>query len=110
MTFRYGTIFFTCLLILFLVFTIQAQETDVNCDAPLPPRLITGLWGKVLENPPNRLRAAPTEDSDVVGSIPAGHVFRVLGDPICDAITGVNWWQVNYNDTSGWTAEGQADT
>jgi len=40
-----------------------------------------------------------------VGQIPAGSTFNVIGGPRCN--DGYRWWQVNYNGTTGWTADGE---
>jgi uncharacterized protein YraI len=42
----------------------------------------------------------------VLTQIPSGGTFTVLAGPTC--ANGMNWWQVNYNGTVGWTAEGDA--
>ena len=55
---------------------------------------------------PNTLRSQPYVgyDSVILGQVPAGGVFTVLGGPNC--YNGMNWWQVNYNGQIGWTPEG----
>ncbi len=37
--------------------------------------------------------------------IPPRGEYTVVGGPMCDQ-TGMVWWQVNYNGTVGWTAQG----
>lgn len=71
-----------------------------------PGRLSAGAYGRVTPQPnlPNRLRAAIGLTADVIGRIPAGASFRVLSGPYCT--NGLNWWQVNYRGTIGYTAEG----
>lgn len=71
-----------------------------------PARLIVGGQGRVtlFPNLPNRLRSAPSFQARVLGYIPAGASFNVIGGPQC--VYGTNFWQVNYNGTIGWTAEG----
>jgi hypothetical protein len=77
----------------------------------LPNRLVVYGWGRVLPGTPNVLRSAPGTqatgaDSVVIGSIPGGGVFSVLGGPSCGT-DGRWWWYVNYNGAIGWTAEGE---
>jgi hypothetical protein len=74
----------------------------------LPPRLIVGQTGQVTPGLPNAVRTLPRRGSDsvVVGQIPGGGVFNVLGEPQCDN-EGRYWWQVNYNGLQGWTPEGE---
>jgi hypothetical protein len=81
-----------------------------TCPYALPARLSVGGWGRVTEAPylPNRLRSTPgVAAGNIVGQIPAGGVFEILGGPSCgDGSTGTTWWYVSYNDVTGWTAEG----
>ena len=78
-----------------------AQYTNCNQSA----RLAVGIAGRVTLYPnlPNTLRSAAGYGV-VVGSAPAGGAFTVVGGPQC--VSGLNWWQVNYYGTIGWTAEG----
>jgi hypothetical protein len=60
----------------------------------------------VTPGDPNRLREQPSlRDSAIVGQIPGGGAFDVLSGPVCDPQAGIVWWQVRYNDMTGWTAE-----
>jgi LysM repeat protein len=73
-------------------------------------RLQAGRTGRVLPGTPNILRSQPSTGSGSVelGQISGGGLFRVIQGPQC--AEGYNWWQVNYNGTVGWTAEGQGST
>jgi hypothetical protein len=84
-----------------------------GCDLQLVPRLANtqGKTGRVTLTPgtPNALRDGPGKTgTKVITNIPAGGVFQVIGGPECG--DGYRWWQVNYNTTIGWTAEGQDTT
>ncbi|MGQ9909944.1 MAG: SH3 domain-containing protein [Candidatus Flexifilum sp.] len=81
----------------------------ITCPGFLPSRLIVGGTGRVTPGTPNRLRAQPAISAPPVGTIPGGGTFQVLAGPQCDP-AGIAWWQVNYNGTIGWTAEGQGST
>jgi hypothetical protein len=81
----------------------------VICNANLPPRLQINLQGQVTPGTPNNLRAQPNSTSPIVGQIPGEGVFVVLAGPVCDSVTGINFWQVTYNGLVGWTAEGQGN-
>jgi Bacterial SH3 domain len=72
---------------------------------PAQPRLTVGGQGIVLEGRPNNIRTEPSVNAEIIGIIPAGGVFDVLGNQICR--DGIIWWQVSYNSLSGWTAENQ---
>jgi uncharacterized protein YraI len=56
---------------------------------------------------PNNLRSQPTQTAERLLRIPAGATFSVLAGPQCG--DGYTWWQVEYNGTTGWTAEGGGD-
>lgn len=82
--------------------------SDRVCPNSPPPRLIPGHIGRVTPGDPNRIRVEP-ESGRVLGQIPAGGTFTVLGGPSCGPVNGLTWWQVDYNGTVGWTAEGQGN-
>ncbi len=84
----------------------QAQAGHFQGTCSQPTRLAVGGQGRVTTFPnlPNRVRAYPSFAGSVVGYIPAGGVFSVLGGPVCQQ--GTWWWQVNYNGLVGWTGEG----
>ena len=84
---------------------VEPASTSNGCPANLPTRLYAGGWGRVLPGLSNNLRAGATVSSRSVGQIPAGGVFSVIAGPQC--ANGIAWWQVNYNNTIGWTAEGR---
>jgi hypothetical protein len=77
----------------------------------LAPRLIIGAAGRVLPGLPNAIRNQPYRggNSVVMGEMPGGSFFSVLGGPQCDG-EGRYWWQVNYNGVVGWTPEGEGVT
>ena len=76
----------------------------------LTPRLQVGAPGYVLPGLPNLLRAQPRPgpDSPVVGRIPGGGFFTVIGGPQCGP-DGRYWWQISYAGMTGWTAEGEGN-
>jgi hypothetical protein len=45
----------------------------------------------------------------IIGRIPAGESFMMLDGPQCGQ-TGLTFWQVQYGDLVGWTAEGEGET
>lgn len=73
----------------------------------LPPRLVVGTQARVETGGlPNLLRDQPGSSGRLLGQIPSGDVFTVLDGPRCSLLDKIIWWQVNYNGTIGWTAEG----
>jgi len=79
-----------------------------DCEGTLPSRMLIGYEGKVLVNPPNRLRANPSTKSEILGEIPVNETFTVNGGPTC--ADGFAWWFVSYDGIDGWTAEASQDT
>lgn len=86
------------------------ENVYVECPGFLPTRLQAGEGGRVTPGAANRMRQSPYIDAEVVGSIPGGAQFTVMSGPACDFENGIAWWEVNFNGTIGWTAEGQGDT
>ena len=86
--------------------TLTATPPDaITCEGFVPSRLKILDYGFVLTRTANNLRAAPALSGAVVGQIPAGAEFYVWQGPVC--ADGYAWWQVEYDDLRGWTAEGQ---
>jgi hypothetical protein len=81
--------------------------SPVVCSNGMHSRLISGQQARVAPTPPvaNSLRAQASSSSALLTEIPPGDVFTVIGGPTCGT-DGRTWWQVNYNGTVGWTAEG----
>ncbi len=79
-----------------------------QCPGFLPSRLSPGGYGRVTPGLSNNLRAQPSVTSALIGQIPPGGVFSVLGGPVCAESTA--WYQVNYYGVIGWTMEGQSST
>jgi sugar lactone lactonase YvrE len=68
-------------------------------------RMIAGVQAQVASGgAPNNLRAAPDVDSGLLAQMPPNAVFTIVAGPECG--DGLLWWQVNYDGTIGWTAEG----
>jgi hypothetical protein len=117
-------------LVLLCSVTPEVSETPTGAEAtaepgepafsnrlcPTPPadisyiqtRLTTGIQARVLPGLPNRLRAEPSTQATQIGEIPGGAVFTVTNGPTCD-VEGYVWWEVNYDGSVGFTAEGRTD-
>ena len=81
-----------------------------TCPNLLATRLAPYSSARVTPGDPNRLRSDPSTSGAIIGEIPAGETFYVLGGPICDDANGIVWWQVDFNGLVGWTAESLGDT
>jgi hypothetical protein len=88
----------------------EAEQAALRClfvDRAIAPRLTVGGSGQVAftDGTPSRLRAAPNTSATVVGQMPEGTRFSVMGAPVCGM--GYRWWPVQTPDgLSGWVAEG----
>ncbi|MEP7287166.1 MAG: SH3 domain-containing protein [Chloroflexota bacterium] len=83
----------------------SGAPTARPCDGAPLPQLIVGQTGHVTAGLPNKLRAGPHKSDTVIGNMPGGAAFSVVGGPIC--ADGLRWWQVTYNGLNAWTADGQ---
>ena len=83
-----------------------SPTSGVTCQGFLPSRLVIGQQGRVTTDNdiPNNVRGNAGVNNPQVGQIPAGGRFEVLSGPLCVGDTA--WWQVRYQDLTGWTAEG----
>jgi hypothetical protein len=91
---------------------IAVNETGAvwqTCPGSPATRLVPYISGRVTPGDPNRIRAEP-ESGSVIGEIPAGATFYINDGPVCGPSNGLTWWNVRYNETVGWTAEGQGNT
>lgn len=84
----------------------QAEDTICPDDfgGYLPPRLTVGEQARVLPETPLNLRPAPTIDLARLAVVPTGTSFIVEDGPRCNA--GYIWWQLTFEDITGWVAEG----
>jgi len=73
-----------------------------------PTRLVPGITARVTPGEPNALRNQPGTggNSAIIGEIPGGGQFFVLSGPQCGNDNRI-WWQVQYGNLVGWTAEGE---
>jgi hypothetical protein len=99
------------LLMLVLLLSVVSLQPFTNSaaaqsDCPVT-RLIVGEQGRVLPGASNRVRAEPSTSGAELGRLEGGTVFTVLDGPVCSG--GFNWWQVQTDNLTGWTAEGTAD-
>lgn len=78
-----------------------------HCTGLLPPRLAVGEAARVIPGGvPNRLRDQPSTRGAQVGMAQPETTLTVIGWPVCDAASGIVWWQVQFGNVTGWTAEG----
>ncbi len=78
-------------------------EQPIYC--PLTPRLAPGRQAIIADSAPNTLRSEPSSSAPALGQIPVDGIFTVIDGPICGP-EGWFFWQVEYNNLTGWTAEG----
>src|SRR5258708_1783547 len=81
------------------------------CQSTYHSRLAVASLARLLPCLPNSVRSQPVRAStrsNVIGTIPAGSTFQIVAGPTCDG--GLIFWQVNYQSSTGWTAEADATT
>ncbi len=84
------------------------SSEPIQCPGAPVSRMIVGEQWRVTAGDPNSFRAGPSRGSTKIGEIPSLGVFTVISGPVCS--DGLAYWEVNYNGTIGWTAEGQGNT
>ena len=70
-------------------------------------RLQASEYAVTLPGPSNRVRSEPKTGNNLIASLPADTLVKVLEGPICT--DGLIFWRVEHNSIpggSGWTAEG----
>lgn len=81
---------------------------DATCPGAPVTRLSVGGTGRVTPGEPNNFRAEPSTGAALIGKIPGGAWFTVIAGPVC--ADGLTYWQVDYEGTIGWTAEGRGNS
>jgi hypothetical protein len=85
-----------------------AQDpTQEDCPGQPPTRLERFTDARVTPGDANNIRREPSANARVLGQIPGGEVFNVLGSSAC--ADGYRWWRVVYNGIEGWTVESTPD-
>jgi uncharacterized protein YraI len=93
--------------VLLVIGVVSPVPTMAQACSGFDTQLRVGIEAQVAPGTPNSLRAQPSTSSERIGSIPAGGRFAIIGGPRCG--NGFTFWQVNYNNIIGWTAEGTDD-
>lgn len=86
--------------------TADDDAITVTCEGALTPRLQPGDTGRVVSGLPNNMRSDPSLQARLIGQIWHGRTFEVLDGPLC--VDGLAWYEVQYANTVGWTAEGNS--
>ena len=89
--------------------TLGVTGCPVDFAGYLAPRLTAGDFARIgAEGQPNRMRAAPSLESEQIGLIAPGTTVEVLDGPVCEPASQIVWWQVRDGSLIGYTAESQA--
>jgi LysM repeat protein len=67
-----------------------------------------GIQAYVSDTTVNNIRQQ-AGSTTILGQIPPGAVFNVVGGPVCGSNGDIMWWEVEYNGIRGWTAEGKGN-
>lgn len=86
---------------------ITLRDRSAPADCSLAPQLIPGRQAIVSPGLANRVRSAPGLYGAIIGRVQENEILDVLEGPVCS--DGFNWYRVQNNRISGWSAEGIAD-
>lgn len=100
---------FSLILLSFGLTAASTAQPEVNPCPPdfaayLPPRLTVGEMARIAPGVPLNLRPQPGTKLARLTVIPPGVTLEVLAGPAC--AENLVWWQVEYEELSGWVAEG----
>lgn len=84
--------------------TVAQDETACVVDS----RLSVGDFARVTPGEANNVREEPAETAALVGQIPGGGLFEVIGEAVCD--DRFVWIEAAYDDFTGWTVEANAES
>ncbi len=88
---------------------LNAQEEDLTCPEDfagyLTPRVVVEQAARTTPGTPLNLRPEPGTDLARVAALPGGVTMQVVDGPLCNE--GFVWWQVDYDEQTGWVAEGR---
>lgn len=86
------------------IFHVTAQQSAACPD--LPPRLVAGEWARIIYENEINFRPQPTVEIARLGFLSTGETVPILDGPVC--ADGFHWWQIEFDETIGWVAEGDA--
>jgi len=108
--------FYAILIIYLLLFITPANNAQESPNYPCPsgfegylsPRLSNSPSARVIVNPTINLRPAPSTSQARLMTVPQwATISLTFSEPQCNE--GYVWWQVIYEDTVGWVAEGTSE-
>jgi hypothetical protein len=89
---------------------LEPIGSTVFCAGSPASRLVGLPQGQVTPGSGSSIRLTP-ESGTVLRTMPAGAIFNILSGPICGPSSQqLTWYQVEYQGTTGWTAEGRGST
>lgn len=96
-----------CILLLVGMFpVVTAAQDETACVAE--SQFWMGDFARVTPGDANNIREEPLTPAELVGQIPGGGLFEVIGAAVCDA--RFVWIEVAYDDFTGWTVEANAES
>lgn len=108
LNFFLSCVFVSLLLLLMNLMSFMGLEAapaaQSGRDCQPPAALIIGSFAQVTNGVSNNVRNSPSLEGELLGRIPGGSLVTVLEGPIC--ASGYQWWNVRYQDLSGWTVDG----
>jgi hypothetical protein len=89
-------------------FRVITPPVRATCPGFVTSRLWPNTFARITPGAPNNLRAEPSTNSALLGTIPGAEIIAVLEGPTC--AENMAWWKVQYLGQTGWTSEGQGST
>lgn len=89
--------------------TLQPNSSvPSSCPGAPQIRLKLGENARVTPGISINLRAEPSASANLIDRAREGSVLSIVDGPTCSE--NLTWWYVNYNNSSGWVAEGDDDS
>lgn len=90
-------------------FTISDSSqvnAEVDCFNSPPTQLAVGVSAyKIDDGDYLFVRSDPNIEAEIIWRVPSGDSVTIVGDSVCDPVSGLRFWQIEYLGTIGWAAE-----
>jgi hypothetical protein len=89
----------------------QQVQAQTDCWNSPPTRLAVGMTAyKIDDGDALSIRIDHDLDSEIIGSVPSGQSVEIVGEAVCDEESGLRFWEIEYQGTTGWAAEASEST
>ena len=82
------------------------QQSQTDCWNSPPTQLTVGMTAyKVDDGDDLFIRFDPNLGSGIFASVPSGESAEIVGEAVCDEESGLRFWEIEYQGSTGWAAE-----